>query len=136
MTLGFEIKVDPQSFRELQRKLAPEAYREALSSGIVDLMHVAKGAVKDRTPVVTGNLRNSEHTDVRNADKWPNPSVRIFSDAVYAWWIETGETKSGRKMRVRAGGYRMFEEGAKATEAKAGAILDSIASEIQKRWAL
>ncbi len=94
------------------------------------------GEVMDRTPVVTGNLRRSVLTDVRNVDKWPDPSARIFSDAAYSWWIETGkyETRSA-KMRNPSGGYRMFEEGAKATEGKADAILSAVATQIERRWA-
>lgn len=131
------IELDATSLAMLQAKLTSDLYMEAVKAAFIDATHAGEGEIKARTPVVTGNLRRSIQSDVTNAGRFPNPESRVAALASlceYAWWIETGETKSGRKMKTKPGGYRMFEEGARAVEARIPEIIAGIAGDIEKRW--
>lgn len=128
------VEVDAASLAALQAKLTADLYMDAVKAAFIDVAHAAEGEIKARVPVVTGNLRRSIASDVTNAGRFPQPESRVVTLAEYGWWIETGETRSGRKMKTKPGGYRMFEEGARATEARIPEIVASIAGEIEKRW--
>ena len=50
-------------------------------------------AVKDRTPVKTGNLKSSWRLDLIKGRKWW--TARVWTDVVYAPFVEYGWTRSG-----------------------------------------
>lgn len=114
------IEVDATSFAELQVKLSPELWKEALGNVLIDATHQMEAEVKQRTPVRTGNLQRSEQSDVSHA-RDDQPYVSLSTDVVYAWPVED-----------RVG---MFEGGAQAMEARLPVILDNVAREIEARWA-
>lgn len=135
MSVKITVTFDRAQLARLQSKLDPKVYRELIRDALIDAAHIAEGEIKDRTPVVSGNLRRSFQPDYRAAGRFPNAEARIESRAVYAGWVETGEDSRGRKMRTRPGGYRMVQEGALATADKLGEVLDSAARKIEERWA-
>lgn len=132
------VEIDAASLAKLEEKLSPELYQEAVKAAFIDVTHAAEGEIKARTPVVTGNLRRSIQSDVRDAGRFPDPETRVAALSTlceYAWWIETGTTRDGsRQMKSKPGGYRMFEEGAKATQARMPEIIAAIEREITTRW--
>lgn len=130
------VQLDPDDVRRLKEKLGPDTFQRAISDALTDVTHYAEGEVKSRTPVVTGNLQRSIISDVTNASRWPDPETRLSTDQPYGWWIETGVRESnGAKMKTKPGGYRMFEEGAAATEQKLGALVDRAIKMIEAEWA-
>ena len=135
MSVGFSVEIDPRSLASLKGKLAPDLYREAVSTALIDLTHHAEGVAKGITPVVSGHLARSEVSDVSGAARWPGPTTTLATDTVYAEWIETGTDSRGRQMQTRPGGYRMFEAAEKSAEAEAQGALDKAASEVERRWA-
>lgn len=115
----FSIEVDASSLAKLQAKLDPEMWRDALENALIDATHQMEAEVKPRTPWVTGNLRRSIQSDVQHA-RDDKPYVTVSSDVVYAWPVEKRS--------------HMFEDGARAMEAKLPAMLDNIAREVESRW--
>ncbi len=129
-----KVEFDKRQLKELMDLLGPELYAEAVEQLLTDATQFAEDAIKPATPVVTGNLRRSIQTDTRKAAA-PTYEARVGTRAEYANWIETGETRDGRKMKTRPGGYRMFEQGADATERELPEMLDRCGNAIAERWA-
>jgi len=115
------IEVDAVSLRALYAKLDLELWREALAKALTDGIHQAEAEVKALTPVLTGNLRRSIVPDLSSIDRDRAPYAKLWTNVVYAWPVED-----------RVG---MFADGATALEAKLPGILDSVAREVESRWA-
>ena len=131
------IEVNARDMESLRAKLGPELYREGIGRAITDLVHLAEGEIKGRTPFVTGNLRRSIMSDVADAMREAGPEGRVAADetiAVYAWWIETGENRKGHRMKTKPGGYRMFKQGGEAAADKSGEIVAAVVREIETQW--
>ena len=128
------IEVNARDLENLRAKLGPELYREGIGRAITDLVHLAEGEIKARTPFVTGNLRRSERSDVTGATRERDPEGRLATVAVYAWWIETGEDRRGRRMKTMPGGYRMFRQGGEVAAEKSGEIVAAVVREIETQW--
>ena len=135
MAIAVSFEVNAAQLRDVLSKLEPDQYRLALADVFTDSALVLEGEVKKKTPVVTGNLRRSIVSDVRSADRWPDPEVRVLSREEYANWVETGERRDGARMRSPSGGHRMFQGGAESMERKLPKLLDEAALEIEARWA-
>lgn len=113
------IEVDASSLRALYDKLSPELWREALEAALIDATHQMEAEVKQRTPVLTGNLRRSIQGDVTHA-RDDKPYVSVATEVVYAWPVEKRE--------------EMFGRSAEVMEAKLPRMLDNIAREVESRW--
>lgn len=113
------IEVDAASLAKLQAKLDPELWRDALENALIDATHQMEAEVKQRTPVVSGNLLRSIQSDVQHA-RDDNPHVLVSTDVVYAWPVEKRS--------------EMFGISAEVMEAKLPAMLDNIAREVESRW--
>jgi len=136
------VEFDKKQLKELMELLGPELYAGAVEQLLTDVTEFAEGEVKELTPKVTGTLRRSIQSDVRKVVA-PQHETRVGaygpgksgSRIEYAHWIETGETRDGRKMKTRPGGYRMFEKGAEATERELPQMFDRCGNAIAERWA-
>lgn len=113
------IEVDASSLRALYDKLDPVLWREVLENALIDATHQMEAEVKQRTPVLTGNLRRSIQGDVTHA-RDDKPYVSVATDVVYAWPVEKRE--------------EMFGRAAEVMEAKLPGMLDNIAREVETRW--
>lgn len=132
--MNMTIEVDARDLGRLLARCTPDLYRDAVRSLFVDVAHDATGLVHARTPVLSGNLRRSEQADVTRAGNLPHPSSRVSTRTEYAWWVETGATKSGRRMRRKPGGYRMFEETALEMDGRVPGHLSAVAGRIEEAW--
>jgi len=128
------VEFDKKQLKELMGLLGPELYADAIEQLLMDATQFAEGEVKELTPKVTGTLRRSIQSDTRKAAA-PQYETRVGTRSEYAHWIETGETRDGRKMKTRPGGYRMFDKGAEATERELPQMFDRCGNAIADRWA-
>lgn len=122
------IEIDPAQIAALAKALSPAQLKAALDVAAVDLAHVAEGAAKDVTPVVTGHARRSTMSDVRGASKTVDAHYPYFR------WLDEGKDSRGRTMQTRPGGYRIRDAARSAAVAAAPAVLDKAAREILDRW--
>lgn len=137
MAGGFSIELDKAQLAAIKRKLGADLYGDVIARALTTMAYQYEGVAKSFTPVVTGNLRRSIQSDVRNADRTPHPEARVESRAVYANWIETGEffTRPGVQMVSHPGGYRMFEQAFDAAKRDANKHLSEAAKAIENKWA-
>ena len=140
MAANFNIEFDKAQLAALQRKLGRELYDKAIGRALTTMAYQYEGVAKSLTPVGKvrgGNLRRTIQSDVRHADRMPNPESRVESRAVYANWIETGtfETKPDVVMTSMPGGYRMFEQAKDAASRDASKHLSGAAKAIENQWA-
>lgn len=84
--------------------------------------------------VRTGNLRRMTKPDLSKIHS-PNFTGAVRGEAIYSWWIEMGEDSRGRVMKIRPGGYRMFEEGLSETAKEMPGIVQRAAEKIGVIWA-
>ena len=137
MAANFTIEFDKAQLAAIRHKLDRELYDKAIGRALTTMAYQYEGVAKSFTPVVTGNLRRSIQSDVRNANRQPDPQSRVESRAVYANWIETGkfETRPDVVMTSMPGGYRMFEQARDAAARDASKHLSEAATAIENHWA-
>lgn len=122
------IEIDKAQLAALEKALDGKGLRAALDAAATDLAHIAEGAAKGVTPVVTGHARRSTVSDARRADK-------VVAGAYpYLDWLDVGTDSRGRRMQTRPGGYRIRDAARQAAVRDAPAALDKAAREVLDRW--
>lgn len=125
-----QITVDQGVLDGIRRWATSDAeYADILDRLTTDMIHVAEGAAKEVTPVVTGHARRSMQSDVSAPDKV------LEAHYPYYHWLDKGEDTRGRKMLSRPGGYGIGQAAKQAAEAAAPQLLDKAGREIAERWA-
>lgn len=126
MSGPIEIRWKQGDLERLRQVLDPDhkAYAQLVEDCLTELALRAIEPVMAATPVVTGNLRRSVQATTDKVRASP-PESAVESRAIYAGWIETGQTKDGsRRMKHPAGGYRMFEAGYRYAEGIVDSVVD------------
>lgn len=133
--LGYQIAFDDADITKAIGRIKPSVIREPLGRALIKLIAIWERTTKGVTPVRTGNLRRSIQSEKSHAKDEKRPYVTVGTRTVYAPWIEWGETKKGKRMKVKPGGYRMFEQGQTAARDAHSAVMTTMGREIAERMA-